>query len=365
VLAARTEGLAPSSRQSWARGPTRPAHGPLYLLDLGATGSERLRGGPDGRPGGLGAGASAGDEGSGYWLGLQSIRPPCSTASPRAQDRLSEPWSPSSRPPRRGAGEPRLLQALTKGQKSRLAVETAQDRRARVRGRRDSTSAAPGISASDRRVIPRDSPGLRTPRQRAELPVCLIVSVFKAGALSFLATRPARHHEHAPEAEVAIVEMPRCASADACGAACGHARELTLEGFARLYRRGSRQRSAPPSSRPGSSRRAFCPGLDRRAAVPDRPPAAGLHPHGRAAFAKADRGLGLASSPAPRRMPPRRRALAQSSRASSTGGHRQLLSRPSGSSSGFRICARRDRDERPRATARNRSAPRTPRARAR
>lgn len=186
---------------------------------IAGTGSNVLGVGRDGRAWRAGGwGHLLGDEGSGYWLGLQSIRAalrdreasgPATALSEAAVDFFGAPSvealaaSVYSRP-------------LTKGEIAAFAVETAAcaergDAVARELYREGARQLAGQIAA----VIHQTA-------LAGEFPVGLIGSAYKAGAI-FVEPLAAAVHAVAPEADVHIVEMAPVGgalllAARACGA---------------------------------------------------------------------------------------------------------------------------------------------------
>jgi glucosamine kinase len=143
-----------------------------------------------------------GDEGSGYWLGIQSIR-----AALRDRE-ASGPETALGRAAVEFFAAPSVealaahvyAKPLTKGEIAAFATETAKvaqqgDAVARALYERGATELGEQIAAVIRQT------GLQ-----GVFPVGLIGSAFKAGAV-FVEPLTRAVHEHAPEARVAVVEM--------------------------------------------------------------------------------------------------------------------------------------------------------------
>jgi N-acetylglucosamine kinase-like BadF-type ATPase len=208
------------------------------LAVISGTGSNVFGVGPDGhawRAGGWGH--LLGDEGSGYWLGLQSIR-----AALRDRESSGPKTALSAAAPEFfGAPSVEALASLvyskplTKGEIAAFAVETAKlaergDEVARELYRRGARELGVQIAAVIRET------GLATTSASGEssFPVGLIGSVFKAGEL-FVAPLAEAVLAHAPGADVSIVQMaPVGGSLLLAARACGRADELTSVGLARL-----------------------------------------------------------------------------------------------------------------------------------
>lgn len=236
VLAARTESwiVVNDVVGAWA---AATGAGPGIAV-ISGTGSNVFGVGPDGRAWRAGGwGHLLGDEGSGYWLGLQSIRA-------ALRDRESSGPKTALSEAAITFFDARSVEALanlvyskplTKGEIAAFAVETAKvaergDAVARELYERGARELAMQIAAVIRETrLAADADG-----NGRSFPIGLIGSVFKAGAL-FIAPLADAVHEHAPEAEVAIVEMaPVGGSLMLAARACGHAEELTREGLSRL-----------------------------------------------------------------------------------------------------------------------------------
>jgi glucosamine kinase len=169
---------------------------------IAGTGSNVFGVGPEGPWRAGGWGHLLGDEGSGYWLGIQSIRAALSDrdgSGPRTalSDTAPEFFGVSSV---EEIAVRLYAKPLTKGEVAALAIETAKlaeagDAVARELYRRGGAELAGQIVA----VIQRT--GLR-----GSFPVGLIGSAFKAGPV-FIEPLIAAVHEQAPGARVATVEM--------------------------------------------------------------------------------------------------------------------------------------------------------------
>ncbi len=186
---------------------------------IAGTGSNVFGVGPDGRSWRAGGwGHQLGDEGSGYWLGLQSIK-----AALRDRERSGPETALSEAAIARfGVDSVEALASLvyskplTKGEIAALAIDTgrladAGDAVARELYARGAAELAEQIAA----VI--HQTGLE-----GEFPVGLIGSAYKAGAV-FVKPLTEAIHAQAPQAQVAVVELPPVAgslllAARACGA---------------------------------------------------------------------------------------------------------------------------------------------------
>jgi N-acetylglucosamine kinase-like BadF-type ATPase len=198
---------------------------------IAGTGSNVFGVGPEDKPWRAGGwGHLLGDEGSGYWFGIQSIK-----AALDDREASGPETALSERAPAFFGLETveQLVshvysKPLTKGEISALAVETAKlaeagDAVARelyVRGARE-------LGRQIRAVI--EQTGLR-----GSFPVGLIGGAFKAGEV-FLAPLKAVIHDAAPEAHVArVVLQPVGGSLQLAARACGRAESLDPAELARL-----------------------------------------------------------------------------------------------------------------------------------
>jgi N-acetylglucosamine kinase-like BadF-type ATPase len=198
---------------------------------IAGTGSNVFGVGPDDKPWRAGGwGHLLGDEGSGYWFGIQSIK-----AALDDREASGPETALSERAPAFFGLETveQLVshvysKPLTKGEISALAVETARvaeagDAVARelyVRGARE-------LGRQIRAVI--EQTGLR-----GSFPVGLIGGAFRAGAV-FLEPLTAVIHDAAPEAHVArVVLQPVGGSLLLAARACGRAETLEPKELARL-----------------------------------------------------------------------------------------------------------------------------------
>jgi N-acetylglucosamine kinase-like BadF-type ATPase len=191
---------------AWA---TATGAGPGVAV-ISGTGSNVFGVGPDGRAWRAGGwGHVLGDEGSGYWLGVQSIK-----AALRDRECSGPPTALSERVPA-FFGAPSVEAAaslvyskpLTKGEIAALAIETAKlaeqgDEVARSLFRRGAAELAQQVEA----VIHRT--GLEGAQQdeAPPFPVGLIGSVFRAGEL-FAGPLTEAIHARAPQARVTLVEL--------------------------------------------------------------------------------------------------------------------------------------------------------------
>ncbi len=170
---------------------------------ISGTGSNVFGVGPAGRPWRAGGwGHLLGDEGSGYWLGVQSIKAAlrhreASGPETALSDAIVEFFSA---PSVEALAARVYAKPLTKGEIAAFATETGRlaaqgDAVARELYARGARELSEQIAA----VI--DQTGLT-----GDFPVGLIGSAFKAGAV-FVEPLTAAVHEHAPEARVSVVEM--------------------------------------------------------------------------------------------------------------------------------------------------------------
>ncbi len=201
VRAARSEGwiVVNDVVGAWATATGgRPGIGAIS-----GTGSNVFGIGPEGQPWRAGGwGHLLGDEGSGYWLGVQSIRAALrhregSGPETALGDAIVEFFSA---PSVEALAARVYAKPLTKGEIAAFATETGRlaaqgDAIARELYARGARELAEQIAAVIRRT------GLT-----GEFPVGLIGSAFKAGAV-FVEPLTAAVHEHAPQARVAVVEM--------------------------------------------------------------------------------------------------------------------------------------------------------------
>ena len=183
-------------------GRLRLARGPGSAA-ISGTGSNVFGIGPEGRPWRAGGwGHLLGDEGSGYWLGVQSIK-----AALRDRE-ASGPATALGRAAIEFFAAPSVealaanvyAKPLTKSEIAAFATETAKvaargDAVARELYERGACELGEQVAAVIRQT------GLR-----GDFPVGLIGSAFKAGAV-FVEPLTRAVHEHAPEARVAVVEM--------------------------------------------------------------------------------------------------------------------------------------------------------------
>jgi N-acetylglucosamine kinase-like BadF-type ATPase len=170
---------------------------------ISGTGSNVFGVGPDGQPWRAGGwGHLLGDEGSGYWLGVQSIKAALRHREASGPETaLGEAIVEFFAAPSVEALAARVYaKPMTKGEIAAFATETGKlaaqgDAVARELYARGARELAEQIAA----VI--HQTGLV-----GDFPVGLIGSAFKAGAV-FVEPLTAAVHEHAPDARVAVVEM--------------------------------------------------------------------------------------------------------------------------------------------------------------
>jgi glucosamine kinase len=207
------------------------------IATVSGTGSNVFGIGPEGRAWRAGGwGHLLGDEGSGYWFGIQSIK-----AALRDREASGPKTALSDAAPAFfGAASVEALASLvyskplTKGEIAAFAIETARladggDVVARELYERGARELGVQIAAVIRMTgLAEKSPGGRP------FPVGLIGSAFKAGAV-FVEPLARAVHEHAPDARIETVEMaPVGGSLLLAARACGHAEELGPGELSRL-----------------------------------------------------------------------------------------------------------------------------------
>lgn len=204
---------------------------------IAGTGSNVFGVGPDGRGWRAGGwGHLLGDEGSGYWLGVQSIK-----AALRDRERSGPATALTAAAPAFfGAASVEALAAsvyskpLTKGEIAAFAIETAKlaeagDEVACELYRRGARELGEQIAA-----VIRQTGLVNGARGGAEFPVGLIGSAFKAGPV-FVNPLTEAVHETAPRARVATVEMaPVGGSLLLAARACGNDEQLSAQRLTRL-----------------------------------------------------------------------------------------------------------------------------------
>jgi N-acetylglucosamine kinase-like BadF-type ATPase len=186
---------------------------------ISGTGSNVFGVGSDGRPWRAGGwGHVLGDEGSGYWLGVQSIK-----AALRDRESSGPPTALSDAAVAFfGARSVEALAAtvyskpLTKSEIAAFATETAG------LAERGDVVARELYERGARELAEQVAAVVRTTGLRGAFPVGLIGSAFKAGGV-FVEPLTSAIHEFAPDARVAVVEMPPVGgslllAARACGA---------------------------------------------------------------------------------------------------------------------------------------------------
>jgi glucosamine kinase len=191
---------------AWA---TATGAGPGIAV-ISGTGSNVFGVGPDGRAWRAGGwGHLLGDEGSGYWLGVQSIK-----AALRDREASGAPTGLSELVPAffgvssvEAAASLVYSKPLTKGEIAALATETAKlaeqgDEVARALFGKGAAELAQQIAA----VVARTGLAGEHGRDEEEFPVGLIGSAFKAGAL-FVDPLTDAVHALAPGAQVGLVEL--------------------------------------------------------------------------------------------------------------------------------------------------------------
>jgi glucosamine kinase len=207
VRAARTEAwiVVNDVVGAWA---TATGAGP-GVAAISGTGSNVFGVGTDGRSWRAGGwGHLLGDEGSGYWLGLQSIRAALRDRDSSGPETALSDAAPAffQMPSVEALAAHVYSKPLTKGEIAAFAIETAKlaergDAVARELYQRAAAELGEQIAAVIRRTGLADGAS-----QAASFPVGLIGSAFKAGAVF---VEPLVHavHATAPQARVAVVEM--------------------------------------------------------------------------------------------------------------------------------------------------------------
>jgi N-acetylglucosamine kinase-like BadF-type ATPase len=198
---------------------------------ISGTGSNVFGVGPEGRPWRAGGwGHLLGDEGSGYWFGIQSIKAALSDREASGPETALSDVAPAFF----GLESVEQLatyvysKPLTKGEIAALAVET---------GRLAEAGDAVALQLYERgaRELSRQIGAvIEQTELQGEFPVGLIGSAFKAGGV-FMGPLTEAVHEYAPRARVARVEMaPVGGSLLLAARACCRAAELEPAELARL-----------------------------------------------------------------------------------------------------------------------------------
>jgi len=178
-----------------------------------------------------------GDEGSGYWLGVQSIK-----AALRDREASGPPTALSDAVVAffgersvEAVASSVYSKPLTKGQIAAFAIETAKlaeqgDAVARELYERGASELGEQIVAVIRETgLAEAGDGGDSTDAGGEFPVGLIGSAFKAGAV-FVEPLTRAVHAHAPHARVSAVEMaPVGGSLLLAARACGHGEEIAAE----------------------------------------------------------------------------------------------------------------------------------------
>jgi glucosamine kinase len=203
---------------------------------ISGTGSNVFGVGRDGRSWRAGGwGHLLGDEGSGYWLGVQSIK-----AALRDREASGPPTALSDavvaffRAPSVEALAARVYsKPMTKGEIAAFAVETARVAEAGDAVARDLYMV--GARELGRQI----SAVIEQTELAGEFPVGLIGGVYKAGGLS-VAPLTRMVHEHAPQARVVAAEMaPVGGSLLLAARACGCADVIDAHSLTQLIERAS------------------------------------------------------------------------------------------------------------------------------
>jgi glucosamine kinase len=170
---------------------------------ISGTGSNVLGIGPDGRAWRAGGwGHVLGDEGSGYWLAVQSIKAALADREASGPQTLLSAAAIDFFDVRSVEALPTLVYAkpLSKGEIAAFAIETA-----RVAYAGDEVACGLYIRAAEE-LARQIAAVVEQTGLRDKFPIGLIGSAFKAGEL-FVAPLAAAIHEFAPQAQVAVVEM--------------------------------------------------------------------------------------------------------------------------------------------------------------
>jgi len=203
---------------------------------ISGTGSNVFGVGPEGRPWRAGGwGHLLGDEGSGYWFGVQSIKAALHDreASGR-QTALTEAVAEFFAAPSVEALAARVYsKPLTKGEIAAFATETARIAEGGDPVARELYELGARELAAQIAVVIGQT-GLAGGSTDRPFPVGLIGSAFKAGAV-FVAPLTAAIGESAPQARVSVVEMaPVGGSLLLAARACGRGEELDQAELSRL-----------------------------------------------------------------------------------------------------------------------------------
>jgi N-acetylglucosamine kinase-like BadF-type ATPase len=208
------------------------------IAAISGTGSNVFGVGPDGRAWRAGGwGHLLGDEGSGYWLGVQSIREALRDRDASGPETaLSEAAIAFFRAPSLEALAARVYsKPLTKGEIAAFATETAKiAERGDAVARKLYEHGARELAGQIVAVIRQTGLGTRSTGDGRPFPVGLIGSAFKAGAV-FVGPIAATVQQYAPDAHVSVVEMsPVGGSLLLAARACGRGDELDPAALSRL-----------------------------------------------------------------------------------------------------------------------------------
>ena len=219
---------------AWA---TATGAGPGLAI-ISGTGSNVFGVGPDARAWRAGGwGHLLGDEGSGYWLGVQSIKAALRDREASGPETALSEAAPAffGAPSVEALASLVYSKPLTKGQIAAFANETARlaesgDAVARELFERGARELSEQVAAVIRMTgLADESSGGGRP-----FPVGLIGGAYKAGPL-FVEPLTRAIHEHAPQAEVATVRMaPVGGSVLLAARACGHGEEVAPADLAAL-----------------------------------------------------------------------------------------------------------------------------------
>lgn len=229
--AARAEGWIVTNDvvAAWA---TSTAGGP-GVAAIAGTGSNVFGVGPEGSWRAGGWGHLLGDEASGYWLGVQSIK-----AALRDREGSGPPTALSEAAPA-FFGQPSVeavaarvySKPLTKGEIAAFGIETAK------LAERGDAVACELYARGALELAEQIAAVIRQTGLSGEFPVGLIGSAFKAGPV-FVGPLQRAIHETAPEAVVGRVDMPPVGGSLLLAArACGHGPQVLPTGLALLIER--------------------------------------------------------------------------------------------------------------------------------
>jgi glucosamine kinase len=213
---------------------------------ISGTGSNVFGVGPGGRPWRAGGwGHILGDEGGGYWFGIQSIKAALrDRESSGPETALSEAVVTFFGAPSVEAVAARVYsQPLTKSEIAAFATETARLAEAGDGVARELYELGARELAAQVAVVIAQTGLARGAAADRSFPVGLIGSVFKTGAI-FVEPLAAAIERAAPHARVSVVEMaPVGGSLLLAARACGHGEQLDPAELSRMIDKGLEQTS--------------------------------------------------------------------------------------------------------------------------